>query len=988
MISLVGRVLGDYRLEQMLGAGSLGVVYRATHIRSGARAAVKVLNEQLIADAGFADRFRGIVTAWRRLSHPHVVRVEDAGEERWQYYIAMEYLEFGTLRSLLARRAEVLPLARGVEFVRQTAEALSVAHSQGVIHRDLKPENVMIADAGPGGLKGNEGGSIKIADWGLAQLIDTGMTMVGNLPPGSPGYMSPEQCRGTTPDARSDIYSLGVLLYEVSVGYPPFQVTTLADAIAKHLESTPPAPRSIAPEIPTLLEAIILRCISKAAGERYQTAGELANALRDVLATVRPAERRRVQWRDEPQPPPIQPPSDQGPRIRVHLRDEGGGGGGRPAPRGDPERAGAEPMSAGGVRTPDEVSAGRRRINVSRQDAGIDRPTVPDLPARKPNADAARAAEQREAQRVGPPGESKRIKASLDRTLLTLIPGQPAMVRCTILNAGKTVDTFPISIEGVPGNWVQLPDAGGAPHLNPGERASVGITVLVPRAAESHAGVYKVTVRVSGLHNDADAATVPSEWTVLPFAATSLTLAPSRRHAWRMATFGLTLRNDGNIPAKFVLSGTDEEQLLRYHFGDPNVTLAQGGSVTIGLQVESALHWIGSAQTRGFTVRADPVAPTEGMSPGPQAPTMAAGQYVRRPVVPLWVPPVLALVGIGAFLLLKDRNTIKLDFVEPQVRVAMGATLRPAVQVTDAKGQALPDTGLTWSVADTTVAVVGGNGQVQPRKLGRTTVRVSRGKWSKTAPLEVIVPVTDAVTVAPKALTLRARATAQLTATARDANGNPLQRDASWSSSDPSVVTVGGNGRVVAKDSGTATITATIDGKNATAEVTVQAAKGGAGSGADCIAYDPGVLKIGRDKTIGFLVTDGATTLLTLDNETDARRALALARGYKSHCYLGRRNVRPNRNSFINEYWAVPSGASVAIEAEDCVGYNRAGLSIKDLGAQGLMVVDGRSLVIRADTREDAQRIWEIAQQSTRQCFIGRGNKRPNERDYIVQYWK
>ena len=138
----------------------------------------------------------------------------------------------------------------------------------------------------------------------------------------------------------------------------------------------------------------------------------------------------------------------------------------------------------------------------------------------------------------------------------------------------------------------------------------------------------------------------------------------------------------------------------------------------------------------------------------------------------------------------------------------------------------------------------------------------------------------------------------------------------------------------------------------------------------------------------GWIVTDGATNLLTLDNETDARRALALARRYKSHCFLGRGNSRPNRSDYVIEYWDKPSGAPTTLDVEDCVRYDRAALRIADAGGQGFILTDGRTRLLAADSRKDAQTAWDIAQRYERVCFIGRGNTRVNQRDYIVQYWK
>ena len=990
MISLVGRIVGDYRLEQVVGTGSLGTVYRARHLRHGRLTAVKVVSEQISADPSFPDRFRKVTEAARRLHHPHIVDIEDVGEDRRQFFIAMEFIEFGTVRALQERRADSLPLERAVEFVRQAAEALTAAHAQGVLHRDLKPENLMLADPGPLGARGGEGGRIKVADWGLAHLVETGLTVVGNLAPGSPPYMSPEQCRGAPVDARSDLYSLGVVLYELAVGYPPFQVTSLADAISKHLEAKPPAPRSVAPTIPQPLEAIIMRALAKSNTERFQSASEMAAALRDVLTTIRPVERRKMAWRQEGIPA-SQTPDDVG-RLRVRFRDDSSAAPERP----QPDRAPADAPPAE-QRPPDEISAGRRRIHLGRPENVEAQPTVPGMPrpanlqagAAAPSAPPARSPEAPRKE------DSKRIRVTLDRPLLTLVPGQPAVVRITIMNGGKTVDTFPTTVEGVPGNWVQLPPS--PPQLNPGERASFGVTVLVPRAAESHAGVYNVTFRVSGVHNATDFSTVGSEWTVLPFASSSVSLAPSRAHGWRQATYGVTLRNDGNFPARYVLAGNDDEQVLQYRFGDPHVELGPGSAVTTRMHVVAPRRWIGSSDARAFTVRADPQA-AEGavIAAAPLAPTLTAGQFVRRPIIPLWVPPVLAIAGIAAFLLLKDRNTVHLDLVPARAVVHVGEAFKLTAQVTNAKGQALSDTGLTWVSGDTTIASIGRDGILHGHALGTTSVTVTRGKFTKTAEIEVLNATVAKLDVSPKSLALPKGASRKLSATAKDAGDNALPRDVSWVSSDPSVVTVGGDGQIVGKDTGKATVTASVEGKIATVDVSVIAPQGGAGgaggSGSDeCVAYDHAALKSMRDKALGWVVTDAHSFVLRFDNGDDGGKAWAVARTFKTHCYLGRHNSRPNHGAFVNEYWLAPSQVPLAtIKNEDCTAFNRGGLRTEDRGPQGFVLVDGNTVLLSADTQRDADKMKSIAQQYSQMCFVGRNNKHgpTDHRDFMMQYWK
>ena len=282
MVSLINRRVGDYLLESQIGSGAVGTVFRA-RTPSGRVAAIKVVHAELTRERSFGDRFSRIAGA-SRFAHPYAVPVEEVGESSGQFFIRMELLANGSLRTLLERRAELLPLALGMDFMRQVAEVLAFAHGRGVVHRDLKPENVLCGRPGPSGVIE----SVAVVDWGLTQLIDTGVTVVGGRVPGSPRYMSPEQCKGTGADHRSDIYSLGVVMYEVATGLPPFRIDTLAEAFDKHVSTAPPPPRSVAPEVPAALESIILRCLAKSPEQRFQSAEEIASDL-VVSSSVRSA---------------------------------------------------------------------------------------------------------------------------------------------------------------------------------------------------------------------------------------------------------------------------------------------------------------------------------------------------------------------------------------------------------------------------------------------------------------------------------------------------------------------------------------------------------------------------------------------------------------------------------------------------------------------------------------------------------------------------
>ncbi|MDQ3548353.1 MAG: LpqB family beta-propeller domain-containing protein, partial [Chloroflexota bacterium] len=215
------------------------------------------------------------------LHHPNIVDILDFNEDKGVFYLVMEYVPDGSLRSLLkqhTKQQRLLPLSTSLDLIRQAAEALDYAHRSGMVHRDIKPDNLLLKHDPVTGID-----IVKVADFGLARLGDSSSLTVEGQTMGTPAYMSPEQCQGIDLDRRSDIYSLGVVLFEVSTGAVPFVMKSLTDAIYKHVYVAPPSPRDVRPGLPDALSAIILRCLEKNPADRFATAGELAAELNRLL---------------------------------------------------------------------------------------------------------------------------------------------------------------------------------------------------------------------------------------------------------------------------------------------------------------------------------------------------------------------------------------------------------------------------------------------------------------------------------------------------------------------------------------------------------------------------------------------------------------------------------------------------------------------------------------------------------------------------------
>jgi serine/threonine-protein kinase len=278
MSELIGRRLGKYTLEAKLGEGGMAAVFRSHHPQFDRPVAIKILPPQIDLDPGFRARFEREGRTIASLNHPNIIRVYDIDEADGLFYMVMDLLPGGTLEARL--REGRLDRKWSTDVVLKMAEALDYAHTRGVIHRDIKPSNVLL----------DGDGAPVLADFGIAKLVrnesDPNLTAAGVVM-GTPAYMAPEQLTGQPPDARSDIYSLGVVLYQLLTGHAPFTGDTTA-VISGHLTRQPPPPRELVPDLPPALDAVVLQALAKQPEHRFRTAGVFAQALRNAAGDLEP----------------------------------------------------------------------------------------------------------------------------------------------------------------------------------------------------------------------------------------------------------------------------------------------------------------------------------------------------------------------------------------------------------------------------------------------------------------------------------------------------------------------------------------------------------------------------------------------------------------------------------------------------------------------------------------------------------------------------
>ncbi len=257
-----------YRLLALLGEGGMAAVYRAEDTVLGRPVAVKVLRASLAKDQAFLARFRDEARSAAALSHPNLVATYDVGQDAGYYYIVMEYVDGPSLKEAIAKEAP-LPVDRAVGLALQVLAALEAAHARGVIHRDIKPQNVLLTAEG----------QAKVADFGIARQVAAVAQTQGGEIMGTAAYLAPERASGNEASAASDVYSVGVLLFEMLTGRTPFTGDNPVEVALKHVREEPPSPRRFNPAVPPLLEAVVLRALAKDPTQRYRSAKEMARAL-------------------------------------------------------------------------------------------------------------------------------------------------------------------------------------------------------------------------------------------------------------------------------------------------------------------------------------------------------------------------------------------------------------------------------------------------------------------------------------------------------------------------------------------------------------------------------------------------------------------------------------------------------------------------------------------------------------------------------------
>src|SRR4051795_2570162 len=273
--TMIGRTFDKrYVIKRKLGSGGMAVVFLAEDQELGRPVALKLLDDRHAADEQFVERFRREAQSAAGLNHPSIVSIFDRGRAEGTYYIAMEFLDGRTLKELLVRNGPT-PIPIAIDYARQILGALSFAHRNGIVHRDIKPHNIVVGGDG----------RLKVTDFGIARSGASQMTEAGSIV-GTAQYLSPEQARGAPVDPRSDLYSLGIVLYEMLTGSVPFTGETPVEIAMKHLSQVPEPPSDLRPDVPHDLDAVVMRALAKDPEQRYASAQEMDADLARVARGV------------------------------------------------------------------------------------------------------------------------------------------------------------------------------------------------------------------------------------------------------------------------------------------------------------------------------------------------------------------------------------------------------------------------------------------------------------------------------------------------------------------------------------------------------------------------------------------------------------------------------------------------------------------------------------------------------------------------------
>lgn len=727
MNQLIGQRIGNYHVDALLGEGGMGSVYRGRHVTLQSTVAIKVMHGHLARQEIFQKRFLQEARAAARLDHRSVIKVYDFGRRGDLLYMVMAHVSGGSLAAYIDN---LYKLDKGVQLqeilylLAQVVDALGYAHRQGVVHRDVKPDNIMLKRLDEPDRAGEPPLRAVVTDFGLAKLLEGGLQTATNTFMGTLPYMSPEQALNRPLDGRSDLYSVGVILYQLATGRLPFEINTPTDAVQKHLHETPPPPSSVRPDIPPMVAAIIEKALKKDPDDRFQGSDVMAQALREAAGKLTSADVTRftpvhsvlslmTQLQADAERAPAQP-------TRMEISE--------PA-------QGAELIVARKGMTPRRYPLDRPQLslgrgaqndvvldddNVSRQHVRLERTAegwqvvdlgstngtflgdnrlLADLPEPwgpsqtlriGPFFLTHRGLEQQtgadpSGAHVGTVDDATRmqvsggVRVSVNPSRLTVEAGEPAAIQVELINEGVQVEHYTVQVEGLDPAWLSMPKQ--RTQLLPGDRATLPITIHAPRHSSARSGRHRFRVQVTS--DQGQEAAVPGELTVESFSQFTVDVQPT--HVENGETARVSVHNEGNAPTRFTLLGRDPAEAIAFRSTQAQVTVAPGETKTVPVTIAARKRpLLGMKRTLPFEIT------ITGEGEGPLS-RKQAGQLGVLPVIPPWAPPLLGILltllcvaGAAGAAYVNNRNAQATETAEALLAGVQAATQTSVAQATQA----------------------------------------------------------------------------------------------------------------------------------------------------------------------------------------------------------------------------------------------------------------------------------------------------------------
>lgn len=683
MTDLIGRQLENYRIDTLLGEGGMGAVYQAYDLNLARPVALKVMHAHLARRQEFQQRFLQEARAAARLSeHPSVVKIHHFGESQGLLYMVMAMVQGGSLSghiNHLQKTGEVVQLREMLFLLAQVGDALGYAHKHNVVHRDIKPSNVLVLRLEEPEREGEPPLRAIVTDFGLAKLLEGGMeTQSGNVM-GTLAFMSPEQCLHNDLDGRSDIYSLGVMAYLLTTGRLPFKIETPSDAVMKHLNEVPPAPRLVNTNLPVPVDAIIQKAIAKKPEDRFQKAETMALALREAGKRISEAEVTQFVGEKAVF------------SLATHLQSKFTEREVEPSRMGFDLSAASEKdqlIIAQKGHTPFTVPLEKNQLvmgrsadcdivldnkDISRQHVRLQRVgtgwQIVDLNSTNGTyLDSAKLLSgvpemfyPGKTLRVGPyfihwqkAGEQRtqmeaytrtlpanathlesttgRIGATLKPNLAEVAPGSSFNFQVMLFNQGMVVDQFNLSIEGLSSDWISIPLNNA--QLMPGASAALTFNLHPPMESRAKAGIYEYQVVVQSEANPDEEVFLPGKIEVKPFERYSAEMHPTQIPDGGISK--VRIRNEGNVEGIFSLTGQDPQGNIQFSGEKGRIRVAAGESIVQEISPKAKTRlFIGNRKLLSFQVR---------VQQGSGSPQVLAGQLEQRPLIPTWVLSLLSLL--------------------------------------------------------------------------------------------------------------------------------------------------------------------------------------------------------------------------------------------------------------------------------------------------------------------------------------------------------